>query len=109
LYQGILVLLSEASTVLTCITVCRSFFFQWIASDGAVDSSTNLSPSIPFARKKNFEETLTKAIDDLALTYLKTAVSQLKKKLEQITKLDAQITELIDEPGELARRDNHGI
>ena len=47
------------------------------------------------------EETLTKKIDDLALTYLKTAVSQLEKKLEQITKLDAQITELIDEPGEL--------
>ena len=47
------------------------------------------------------EETLTKEIDDLALTYLKTAVSQLEKKLEQITKLDAQITELIDEPGEL--------
>jgi len=47
------------------------------------------------------EETLTKEIDDLALTYLKTAVSQLDKKLEQITKLDAQITDLIDEPDEL--------
>ena len=48
------------------------------------------------------EETLTKEIDDLTLTYLKTTVSQLEKKLEKITKLDAQKTELIDEPGELA-------
>jgi len=47
------------------------------------------------------EETLTKEIDDLALTYFKTAVSQLEKKLGQITKLEAQITDLIDEPGEL--------
>ena len=47
------------------------------------------------------DETLDKEIDELALTYLTTAVSQLEKKHEQITKLDEQIAELIQDPGEL--------
>jgi len=47
------------------------------------------------------KETLAKEIDELALTYLNTAVSQLEKKYEQIAKLDTQITDLIQDPGEL--------
>ena len=47
------------------------------------------------------EETLTEDIDELALTYLKTAVTQLEKKHEQIVELDQQITELIQDPDEL--------
>ena len=47
------------------------------------------------------EETLAKEIDELVLTYLKTAASQLEKKHEQTVKLDEKITELIQDPGEL--------
>ena len=47
------------------------------------------------------EETLANEIDELALTYLRTAVTQLEKKLDQIVKLDQQIMELIQNPGEL--------
>jgi len=47
------------------------------------------------------EETLAKEINELALTYLKTAVTQLEKKHEQICKADTQIAELIQEPEEL--------
>jgi len=47
------------------------------------------------------EDTLAKEIDELALTYLKTSVTQLEKKHEQIYKADTQIAELIQEPGEL--------
>jgi len=37
------------------------------------------------------EETLANKIDDLAITYLRTAITQLEKKKEQIIKLDEQI------------------
>ena len=47
------------------------------------------------------EETLAKEIDELALTYLKTALTQLEKKHEQICKADTQIAELIQEPEQL--------
>ena len=47
------------------------------------------------------DETLDKEIDELALPYLTTAVSQLEKKHGQITKLDEQIAELIQDPGGL--------
>lgn len=47
------------------------------------------------------EETLAKEVDELARTYLRTAVTQLEKKHEQIIKLDQQIVELIQDPGEL--------
>jgi len=47
------------------------------------------------------EETLAKEIDEVALTYLRTVVTQLQKKLDQISKLDEQIMELIQEPEEL--------
>jgi len=47
------------------------------------------------------EDTLAKEIDELALTYLKTTVTQLEKKHEQICKADTQIAELIQEPREL--------
>ena len=47
------------------------------------------------------EDTLAKEIDELALTYLKTAVTQLEKKHAQICKADTEIAELIQEPEEL--------
>jgi len=47
------------------------------------------------------EDMLAKEIDELALEYLKTAITQLEKKQEQITVLDTRITELIDDPDEL--------
>jgi len=49
----------------------------------------------------NVEKTLTKEIDELAQTYLRTAVTQLEKKLDQIIKLYWQIMELILEPDEI--------
>ena len=47
------------------------------------------------------KKTLAKGINELALTYLKTAVTQLEKKHEQICKVDTQIADLIQEPEEL--------
>ena len=47
------------------------------------------------------EETLASQIDELATTYLTTAISQLEKKKEQIVKLDEQIFELIEDSSEL--------
>jgi len=37
------------------------------------------------------EETLANEINNLAITYLRTAITQLEKKKEQIIKLDEQI------------------
>ena len=37
------------------------------------------------------EETLAKELDELAITYLNTAVTQLERKREQIVQLDEQI------------------
>ena len=39
-------------------------------------------------------------IDELAITYLNTAVAQLEKKKEQIVKLDQQILDLIQDASE---------
>ena len=47
------------------------------------------------------EETLSNDIDELALTYLKTAISQLEKKQGQITDLNQRIAKLIQDPDEL--------
>ena len=47
------------------------------------------------------EDILAKEIDELALEYLKTAITQLEKKGEQIIDLDSKITELIQDPDEL--------
>ena len=47
------------------------------------------------------EETLAKDIDELTLTYLRTAITQLEKKHEQIANLDREIMALIEDPSEL--------
>jgi len=47
------------------------------------------------------EETLAYELDELAVTYLNTAISQLEKKEEQIVKLDKRITELLRDATEL--------
>jgi len=44
------------------------------------------------------ETTLDTDIDELALTYLRTTISQLEKKKDQITTLDQRINDLIQEP-----------
>ena len=47
------------------------------------------------------EETLAKDIDELTLTYLRTAITQLEKKDEQIANLDQEIMALIVDLSEL--------
>jgi len=47
------------------------------------------------------EDTLTREIDELAVTYLRTAVTQLEKKLKQIVKLDLQICDSIEDASTL--------
>ena len=47
------------------------------------------------------EETLANDIDELALTYLKTAMTQLEKKKEQIAAIDQRIIELTQDADEL--------
>ena len=47
------------------------------------------------------EEALAKEIDELGVTYLKTAVTQLEKKREQIVKLDQQILDRLQDPTDL--------
>jgi len=44
---------------------------------------------------------LTNQIDELALTYLRTTITQLEKKSEQIIKVDERIIELIEGAEEL--------
>ena len=46
-------------------------------------------------------ETLATELDELVVTYLNTAVTQLEKKKEQIVALDEQIFELIQESTKL--------
>ena len=47
------------------------------------------------------DDTLANEIDELALTYLRTAITQLEKKNERITTLDQQIIDLAQDPNEL--------
>ena len=47
------------------------------------------------------EDTLTHEIDELAITYLRTAVTQLEKKLDQIVKIDQEICGLIEDTNTL--------
>ncbi|XP_065885751.1 serine-rich adhesin for platelets-like [Dysidea avara] len=47
------------------------------------------------------EDTLTHEIDELAITYLRTAVTQLEKKLDQIVKIDQEICGLIEDANTL--------
>ena len=47
------------------------------------------------------DDTLANDLDELTLTYLRTAITQLEKKREQITALDQQIIDLVQDPGEL--------
>ena len=47
------------------------------------------------------EATLDTEIDELALTYLRTAIAQLEKKKEQITTLDQRIIDLTQDSDEL--------
>ena len=47
------------------------------------------------------DDTLANEIDELALTYLRTAITQLEKKKERITTLDQQIIDLAQDPDEL--------
>ncbi|XP_065896204.1 uncharacterized protein [Dysidea avara] len=47
------------------------------------------------------DDTLANDLDELALTYLRTAITQLEKKKEQITALDQRIIDLIQNPDEL--------
>ena len=51
--------------------------------------------------RNKVEDTLGKDIDEFALEYLRTAITQLEKKREQINDLDTRIFELIDNPDEL--------
>ena len=47
------------------------------------------------------DDALANDLDELALTYLRTAITQLEKKKEQITALDQRIIDLIQNPDEL--------
>ena len=47
------------------------------------------------------EGALAKDVDELTVTYLTTAITQLEKKYEQIADLDREIMELIEDPSEL--------
>ena len=47
------------------------------------------------------EATLDTDINELALTYLRTTITQLEKKKEQITTLDQHINDLIKDPHKL--------
>jgi len=47
------------------------------------------------------EAMLDTEINELALTYLRTAIAQLEKKKEQITTLDQQIIDLTQDSDEL--------
>ncbi|XP_065884078.1 uncharacterized protein [Dysidea avara] len=47
------------------------------------------------------EDTLKHEIDELAITYLRTAVTQLEKKLDQIVKMDQEICGLIEDANTL--------
>ena len=47
------------------------------------------------------DATLDTDIDELALTYLRTAITQLEKKKEQITTLDQRIIDLVQDPDDL--------
>ena len=47
------------------------------------------------------DDTLVNDIDELTLTYLRTAITQLEKKREQITTLDQRIIDLVQDPDEL--------
>jgi len=47
------------------------------------------------------EDMLTNQFDELGLTYLRTAVTQLQKKREQIIKIDERIIKLIKDADKL--------
>jgi len=47
------------------------------------------------------DDTLANNFEELALTYLRTAIIQLEKKREQITTINQRIIELVQDPDEL--------
>ena len=102
--EALLTVLREASIPITKTLVCCLYFFSGPAT--AMEEPECLRTSwkayhMYVTRILNkVEATLDTDINELALTYLRMAITQLEKR-EQITTLDQRIIDLVQDPDEL--------